>query len=223
MIYTYIGMVLIVLGSISTYYGTYQKNQEVINLETKRKAAIEPYIKRKKFLIIKACADIRQSIYFASFYPKIHGTYLEEAFPEDDELEKMLKMIGYMDEVRVRTFPEAGFYWPEFIYEKMKITMSAIEDIHQKSHLVSNELIEFIIAIENLKLFTNAAHMLRAHKIIKQNEYLDLRQGKKTTYKGNLGYHKEFSEYFRLIKEFENIHFSFSKNPRARKYLYEFN
>jgi len=181
---------------------------------------VTPYIERRKYRIIKACQDIRQSIYFASSYPKDHpNPYPEEGFPQEDDLMNMLKQIPKNSEVPVRLVTDTGKSWPVFFNEKMEETKSAIKDIHSKSTIENSHLIKVISEIEDCEFYSFIPKMMELEK----REIMDLKRGIKYQHRPNdiTIFHQFLFNYFSLIKAFEQEFIEFSSTPNARKYPIE--
>ncbi len=241
--YTIAGTVLILVGTGLTAFGNWkssnqsskeikgisstldeqnrlmaEKESKIQELEGMIAQDIAPYLERRKYRIVKACQDIRQSIYWASFYPQnAPRPYPEEGFPTSEELKLMLQKIEHDSVAPVKYLPESGLSWPAFFELKMKSTKEAISDIHSKSDVVDSKLIKNIAEIEDSNFFSFIPKMIEMEKREKQTE-LDL--GKKIIHKPNNieVYFSSLNEYFNLIKHFEDLHIEFPEGQYARKY-----
>lgn len=230
-----IGILLILISSFFVPWGFSIISNEPTRIAKKN---ITPYIEKRKQRIVNACQDIREKIYWASFYPEktgvkkdhesngipliIHGdksVYPEEAFPEDEELNEMLKMIPSQSFIPARYIRDQGTVWIDYFDKKIKETTEAIQDIHEKSNLVESELIKDIAEIEDCAFFTKFFIHLDMQQRITASK-LQNKQHMKKDFDLSL-FHDELLQYFGLIQNFEKHYMDFSSNLSTRKYVRE--
>ena len=206
------GTILVVAGSIAVLLGG-----NLIGGESNRvaKEKIEPYINDKIFQICYNCYEIRLRLYVYSIdayelknnknkaFKNKEQLEKEEAnrrkYPNDEELERMLTLIdrniySYKSKVMQQVIYED---WITFFAQRVDRTNEAIEDIYSQSAFVDNDLLEDINRIEKCRFWNWI-------------EYENALKEKKLDYATNLSpfsCQEQFSEYFKLLKEFQTKHY----------------
>ena len=173
---------------------------------------IRPYIKSQEKVIVNSARDLRQSIYGASKqYPKNRSKYLEESFPEKDELEEMLQKIPRYSSAPAIYIQDTGFTWPDYIELQKIRTDEAIQRILQHSQHLPVGYVASITEIGDCPLFK----FNRTEKMIFDSS---VNSGVKIKPDNIALFRNKIFDYLEKVKEFEREFVPYKMGPGDRKY-----